>query len=77
MRVWEGSNGYMGASDVRCVVLADSQEEAIELACQCFKEDEIQRAARWGLPPDERFYQRVYVEDLGEAVKGFKHFLGD
>ena len=40
MKLYQVINGYWGDSYVRCLVIADSKERAIEIARPKFKEDD-------------------------------------
>lgn len=39
MQLYEATNGFMGESYVRCLVWANNEQEATEIARKAFKED--------------------------------------
>jgi hypothetical protein len=65
MRLYEVTNGYMGASYVRCLVIAENEERALELAKEQYKNKDSR----------EKYWNNLYAECICEDVT--KEFAGD
>jgi len=56
MGLYEISNGWMGESYVRVIVIAENEERALEMAKEAFMREALKRGK------DESYYSRFTIE---------------
>lgn len=75
MKLWRVTNGYIGCSDVYCLIIAETKEKALEIARDRFK-SEIDE----GIEKIEKEYQedlkrhgKKYADGIKESSKSMIH----
>ncbi|UAT29519.1 hypothetical protein K7T73_13010 [Bacillus badius] len=71
MQLYEATNGFMGNSYVRCLVWADDEEEALDLATTAFKE-----AAEEG-EYDESYWKNINLQLVVDSETDVDPFYTD
>lgn len=65
MNLYEATNGYVGVGVVRAVVLADNEEQALEVARKKFKETQTNGRSSY----EDSWHENVVISLVAEDVK--------
>lgn len=65
MNLYEATNGYVGCGVVRAIVLADNEEQALEVARKKYKETQTNERSSY----DDSWHENVEVWLVAEDVK--------
>lgn len=72
MKLYEVINGYTGNSYVRCLVIAETEERAIELAREEYKNDS--KKCRKHIKDDSNYWENLKTVELCDDTS--KEYIG-